>query len=154
MSPLAQEPHQCIQIVFFSTLLSTCDLFYLNSFVLPMEFQLSSRNSNSNTWQALVHPTCLFMSVFKSRKERDVFKLLTSSYFTSIDVKKSNGKIDLYENLPATFAPKILVQTVYIFFPFDELGDERVFFMYWFCMTVAGRQQPQVQQISTNTKCS
>lgn len=68
------------------------------------------------------------MSVFKSRKERDVFKLLTSSYFTSIDVKKSNGKIDLYENLPATFAPKILVQTVYIFFPFDELGDERVFF--------------------------
>lgn len=48
------------------------------------------------------------MSVFKSRKERDVFKLLTSSYFTSIDVKKSNGKIDLYENLPATFAPKIL----------------------------------------------
>lgn len=104
-----------------------------------MEFQLSSRNSNSNTWQALVHPTCLFMSVFKSRKERDVFKLLTSSYFTSIDVKKSNGKIDLYENLPATFAPKILVQTVYIFFPFDELGDERVFFMYWFCMTVARR---------------
>lgn len=77
-----------------------------------MEFQLSSRNSNSNTWQALVHPTYLFMSVFKSRKERDVFKLLTSSYFTSIDVKKSNGKIDLYENLPATFAPKILVQTV------------------------------------------
>lgn len=116
-----------------------------------MEFQLSSRNSNSNTWQALVHPTCLFMSVFKSRKERDVFKLLTSSYFTSIDVKKSNGKIDLYENLPATFAPKILVQTVYIFFPFDELGDERVFFMYWL-QDVSSHRYSRLAQIQNVVK--
>lgn len=91
------------------------------------------------------------MSVFKSRKERDVFKLLTSSYFTSIDVKKSNGKIDLYENLPATFAPKILVQTVYIFFPFDELGDERVFFMYWL-QDVSSHRYSRLAQIQNVVK--
>lgn len=105
-------------------------------------------------WQVLVYFICFFMFVFKLRKERDVFKLFIFFYFILLDVKKSNGKIDLYENLLVMFVFKILVQIVYIFFFFDELGDERVFFMYWFCMIVVGCQQLQEQQISIKIKCS
>lgn len=49
MSPLAQEPHQCIQIVFFSTLLSTCD---------PLLFEfICSANGISVVFQSSEIPT-------------------------------------------------------------------------------------------------